>query len=169
MKKGKLIKITGLSGSGKSTIAKAVFEIYKKDNNNTVFIDGDSFRKVMGNDLGYTTEDRIRGAWRIVKMCELLVSQGINVVCATISMYEEIHKYNRENIKNLYLIYVDCKMEELKKRDQKGIYSASETAKVNVVGLDLKYDKPAKCELIIDNTDKTNLEDKVKKIIELIK
>ncbi len=168
MQKGKLIKFTGLSGSGKTTIGKAVFEKYKKDNSNTVFIDGDSFRKVIGDILGYTTEDRIKVSWQIARMCELLISQGINVVCATISLYEEIHKYNRENIENLYLIYVDCNIEELIKRDQKGIYSASKDSKGNVVGLDLKYDKPEKCELIIDNSEKNDLEFKVNQVLELI-
>lgn len=165
----KLIWITGLSGSGKTTIGKAVYLNLKRLHNNIVFLDGDSFREILGNDLGHGIEDRLENAKRISRMCQFLVSQDITVVCATMSLYKEIHKLNRDNIKNYFEIFIECAIDELIKRDQKGLYSRAIKKEVkNVVGIDLPFDKPEDCELTIDNSKAENLEEKVKKIIKLI-
>ncbi|MDR1147731.1 MAG: adenylyl-sulfate kinase, partial [Spirochaetaceae bacterium] len=73
--KGKLVWITGLSGAGKTTAAKDLFESVKKIYPNTIMIDGDDFRDIFDNDLGYSVEDRIKNARRIVKMCKYLCDQ----------------------------------------------------------------------------------------------
>ena len=102
METGKLLWITGLSGAGKTTIGSEVYDILKSKYLNTVFIDGDIIRETLGNDLGHDIEDRKRNAVRISKMCEFLTSQNINVVCATLSLFKEIHDLNRKNIKQLF-------------------------------------------------------------------
>ena len=164
-----LIWITGLSGSGKTTIGKEVYSKLKEKQINTVFLDGDNFREILGSDLGHTPKDRLENAKRISRMCSFLISQQINVICATMSLYKEIHDMNRENIKNYFEIFIECDIDELKRRDQKGIYTKALKAELNnVVGINLPYDKPVNCELIIDNSQQINLEQKVNKIINLI-
>lgn len=167
--KGKLIWITGLSGSGKTTIGKAVYKKLKKTYDNTVFLDGDIFREVLGNDLGHTPKDRLENAKRIHKMCKFLISQDINVVCATMSLYKEIHDLNRKEIEEYFEVFIECTIEELIKRDQKELYSkALKGERDDVVGVNLPYDKPYNCELTIENSENNDLEQKVKKILHLI-
>lgn len=169
MNKSNLIWITGLSGSGKTTIGKAVFEHLKKKYINTIFLDGDDFRNILGNDLGHTPKDRLENARRIHRMCKYLISQEINVVCATMSLYKEVHELNRKNIPNYFEIFIECSLDELIKRDQKGLYSSAiNQERTDVVGINLKYDKPINCHLIINNSKKEHLVSKVKQILDLI-
>ena len=91
---GKLIWITGLAGAGKSTAARYLLEKLKEKHiSNVVMVDGDNIREICNNDLGYSLEERKKNAWRIVKLCEYLCNQGLIVVCATVSLYNEIHEY----------------------------------------------------------------------------
>ena len=94
---GTVYWITGLSGAGKTTIGSIFYEELKKNYINTVFLDGDTLRKVFGEDLGYTEKDRKKCAMRYARLCALLASQGIYVVCCTIFMYDSIREWNREN------------------------------------------------------------------------
>lgn len=165
----KLIWITGLSGSGKSTIGKEVYNCIKKKYTNTILLDGDSFREILGNDLSHSQKDRLENAKRIHRMCKFLISQNIHVVCATMSLYREIHDLNRKEIKDYYEIFIECDIEELIRRDQKGLYTqALNRQRDDIVGINLPYDKPQNCELIIDNSKKNNLKQKVKEILKLI-
>jgi len=166
-----LVWITGLSGSGKTTIGKKVFNKFKKKYSNTIFLDGDIFRNIFGGDLKYSIKERLENARRIHRLCKFLVLQDINVVCATISLFKEIHTMNRKEFKNYYEIFIECDMMELKKRNQKNLYSKSKKLKnrANVVGIDLPYDKPKNANLIIDNSKKSNLEINVEKIINLVR
>lgn len=164
-----LIWITGLSGSGKTTVGKALYNELKQDHTNVIFLDGDSFREILGNDLGHEPKDRLLNAHRIARMCKFLVSQDMIVVCATMSLYAEIHELNRKNIENYFEVFVECDMNELIKRDQKGLYTKAINGEVkNVVGIDLPYDKPKDADLIIDNSKKENLNQKVMQILNLI-
>jgi len=165
----KLIWITGLSGSGKTTIGKEVYKKLKENHINTLFLDGDNFREILGNDLGHTPKDRLENAKRIHRMCKFLTSQDINVVCATMSLFKEIHDLNREEIKEYKEIFIECDIDELVKRDQKGIYSkALKGESISVAGVNADYDKPQDCELVIDNSKKENLGEKVEMILDII-
>lgn len=164
-----LIWITGLSGSGKTTIGKKVFKNIKEKHPNTVFLDGDAFREIVGNDLGHNPKDRLENAKRIHRMCKFLISQNINVICATMSLYKEIHELNRKEIKNYFEVFIECDISELIKRDQKGLYTeAIKGKREDVVGVNLPYDKPQNCDLVINNSKKDYLSVKVKKILNLI-
>lgn len=164
-----LIWITGLSGSGKTILGKKVYEELKKKYKNIIFLDGDDFREILGNDLSHSQKDRLENAKRIHKMCKFLVSQNINVICATMSLYSEIHELNRKEIKNYFEVFIKCNIQELIKRNQKELYSEALEGKRNdVVGINLSYDKPQNCELIIENSEKNNLEQKVKKVLKLV-
>jgi len=164
-----LIWITGLSGSGKTTIGKEVYSLLKKNHSNTIFLDGDTLREVFGNDLSFTHQARLENAKRIHRMCEFLVSQDIRVVCATMSLYKEIHILNRMKIKNYFEVFIDCSIDELIKRDQKGLYSeALKGNRKDVVGISMEYDKPISCELIIDNTIPNRVKEKASMILSLV-
>lgn len=170
MRKGKLLWITGLSGAGKTTIAREVYKVLKKRHANTVFIDGDIIREVLGNDLGHDIEDRKKNAVRISKMCEFLTDQNIHVVCATMSLFKEIHALNRKNIEEYYEIFIDVPMNELIRRDSKKLYAKALRGEIkNVMGVDLSYDEPKNPFMKIDNsTLAIGIHDKAVNIIEKV-
>ena len=97
--------ITGLSGAGKTSVGLLLYKKMKQNYPNTVFLDGDVLREVFGNDLGYTREERIKCAMRYARLCKMLQEQEMNVICCTISMFDEIRSWNRENIGNYREIY----------------------------------------------------------------
>jgi cytidine diphosphoramidate kinase len=165
----KLIWITGLAGSGKTTIGSAVYTELKKTDNAVVFLDGDHFREINGNTLGYEREERLKVAYQISRMCKFLIDQNITVVCSTISLFKEIHQFNKLNFINYFEIFVECSMDELIRRDQKGIYTeAINGIRKNVVGVDMHFDIPKNCNLKIENSTKNNLDEKVIKILNLL-
>ena len=148
-----VIWIIGLSGSGKSTLAnEIVSKVNKTNNNKTILLDGDVIRNVFNNDLGYSKEDRFKNAQRICELGKFLESQGINVVTAILSLFPENREWNRKNLKNYYEVFIDTPMNDLVKRDSKGIYKKFVEGKiVNVAGLDIPFAKPDKADLIIEN------------------
>lgn len=164
-----LLWITGLAGSGKTTIAKKVFNKLRKKSPAIVFLDGDDFRAIMQDELGFGLKDRKRNAWRIARLCSFLTSQGVSVVCSTMSLYKEIHSYNRKMNKKYYEVYIDVDMQELLKRDKKGLYSGAIKGKVkNVTGVDLPFDKPSSG-IVFNNNRPTEINLNVKKILNLLK
>ena len=86
---GTLYWITGFSGAGKTTIGQELYKLIKQDNPACAFLDGDKMREVFGNDLGYCKEDRFKSAMRFARLSEFLTSQGIDVVCCTVSMFDD--------------------------------------------------------------------------------
>ena len=111
--------ITGLSGAGKTTIGRIFYEKLKTKYSGTVFLYGDIMRGIFGNDLGYSEADRRKCAMRYSRLCHMLQSQGLNVICCTISMFDSVREWNRENIENYHEIYVKVTMQTLKKRDHR--------------------------------------------------
>ncbi|MDR0677328.1 MAG: adenylyl-sulfate kinase [Holosporaceae bacterium] len=134
----RLFWITGLAGAGKSTCANYLVKRLKERYKNVVLIDGDNVREICGNDLGYDLVDRKKNAFRIVKLCEYLYNQGVIVVCATVSLYKEIHEYIYVHFKRPQIIFLDISPEILLERNQKKLY----TKGANVIGIHMEYDKP---------------------------
>lgn len=160
---GNVYWITGLSGAGKTTIGKLLYEELRKEHANTVFLDGDILRKVFGDDLGYEREDRIKCAMRYARLCDMLESQDINVICCTISMFHCVREWNRQNIHNYHEIYIRASMETLQSRNQKGLYSA---AKANVVGVNIEFEEPKNPNLVLQNDGEYTPEEQVEKILQ---
>ena len=181
--------ITGLSGAGKTSVGKLLYEKMKQKYPNTVFLDGDVLREVFGNDLGYTREERIKCAMRYARLCKMLQEQDMNVICCTISMFDEIRSWNREHITNYREIYVKVSMEELVRRNQKGLYSASMEAlkKQNqkdlpeqnqkglhrstienreVAGIHVEIEEPKNPDMILDNEGNVSVAELVDRVIE---
>lgn len=158
--------ITGLSGAGKTTIGKLLYEKMKETYPNTVFLDGDAMRKVFGNDLGYTREERIKCAMRYSRLCAMLEEQGMHVICCTISMFDCVREWNRENIHNYREIYVKVSMETLLKRDQKGLYSGTTAEKEKeVAGVHVEIEEPKHPDLVLENDGEKTLEEQVGRIL----
>lgn len=149
MQKGTVYFFTGLSGAGKTTLGGEFYHRLKTRNNATVLLDGDQTKPILEEEIvDYSTEGRLRGARRLFHMCKMLSDQGIDVVCCSISMYNEIRAWNRTNIENYCEIYVKVKMETLYSRDQKGLYSSGTP---QVVGIDLPWDEPQTPDYTIEN------------------
>lgn len=163
---GTVYWITGLSGAGKTTIGKLLYERLKEQYPNTVFLDGDTLREVFGNDLGYTKEERRKCAMRYSRLCAMLQEQGMNVVCCTISMFDSVRDWNREYIQNYKEIYVKVSMETLRRRDQKGLYSgkADEECK-EIVGVQLEMEEPKSPDLVVENDGEMQFKELLDQII----
>lgn len=168
-----VIWITGLSGSGKSTIAKALVNNLNKSGKNCILLDGDEIREVLSMSAGQSSNinksDRKQLALRYSKLSALLSSQGHVVVVATISLFDEIHAWNRVNIENYIEIFLDVPNEELIKRDAKGIYKGYLEGKVkNVAGFDLEVEFPRFPNYILCY-DGEGPEQSTKKLIEFLR
>ena len=164
-KKGKLIWITGLAGSGKTTIAKNVYEILKKQDRNFVHFDGDDIRNMLGGLASFSVEGRKKTAGVYSKMCTYLTERGINVIISTISLYHNIHNYNRENNKYYYEILLKVEQDVLVKRNKKGLYNPGVK---NVMSIDQEPEYPNNPDLVLKNNIKSQLKGNIDKIIELI-
>lgn len=164
---GKVYWITGLSGAGKTTIGRLFYEKMKAIYSNIVFLDGDTMRKVFGDDLGYSQEDRRKCAMRYSRLCAMLQEQGMNVICCTISMFDSVREWNRENICNYKEIYVKVSMDTLKIRDQKGLYSGlTKEKQKDVVGIHLEVEEPKNPDLILINDGRESLKEQIEKIFQ---
>src|ERR1700683_217953 len=117
---GRVFWITGLSGAGKSTVGEGLWRRLRAAGSPAVLLDGDKLREAIAEDLGRLREDRRRSAMRNARLCRLLSDQGVDVVCATISLFHEVHDWNREHIPNYLEIYLRVPLEEIERRDPKG-------------------------------------------------
>ena len=147
-----IIWIIGLPGAGKTTIGREVVRLLVDRNRATVLLDGDDFRSIMGEDLGHSLADRERNGWRIVRMCAFLDAQGIDVVCCVLSMFPSQREWGRQNFTRYFEVFVDVSMEELYRRDQKGLYSGARSGRIkNVVGVDIPFPVPERPDFIVKN------------------
>ena len=157
---GALYFFTGLSGAGKTTIGGLFYRRLKARKNDVVLLDGDQTRPVL-KDVGYSTEARIAGAKQLFQLCLLLTSQGIDVVCCSISMYREVRAWNRAHFPHYWEIYLKASPETLYRRDQKGLYSGGVK---EVVGVDLPWDEPRRPNFVIENDGQETPETIVKRL-----
>jgi adenylylsulfate kinase-like enzyme len=147
-----ILWLIGLAGSGKTTIGQQVHASLKQRNTASVLLDGDHFRAIMGGDLGHSLEDRQRNGHRMAKLCAFLDAQGIDVVCCILSTFPEQRQFCRDTFGHYVEVFIDVPMDELIRRDQKGLYSGALAGKIkNVVGIDLPFQAPTSSDLIVDN------------------
>ena len=165
-----VIWLIGLAGAGKTTIGRELTRLLKARRPNVLLLDGDHVREIMGNDLGHTLEDRRANAGRVCRLCEYLDRQGIDVVCAILSLFPESRLWNREHYSRYFEVFIDVPMAVLEQRDQKGLYSAARAGRTaNVAGIDLPFAPPERPDLVIHNGDaRTSMAPLAQQILEVI-
>jgi cytidine diphosphoramidate kinase len=149
-----VIWLTGLSGSGKSTIGRSLFDLWKAEAPNTVIVDGDDIRQLLKIDgeNHYTLEARKEVAERIAGICAWLDGQEINVVCCTISLFGDLHERNRRTLSRYFEVFVSVPMDVLERRDTKNLYGPARRGEIrDVVGVDLPFSPPEQPDMVIDN------------------
>ena len=150
-----IVWITGLSGAGKSTLANHLVELLRARGETVFFLDGDELRDVFGATVAsaenHGREARLALAMQYAKLCQVLSSQGLTVVIATISLFREIHEWNRANLPGYFEVYLQVPLEELRRRDPKNIYRRFDAGELKyVAALDLPVDLPEFPDMIIE-------------------
>src|SRR5580658_1028067 len=165
---GRVFWITGLSGAGKTTLGRELSSRLRASGRPVTFLDGDALRAAISEDLGHNASDRRRSAMRNGRLCRLLSEQGADVVCATISLLHEVQRWNRENIPGYCEIYLRVPLDELRRRDSKGIYAGAQRGNArNVVGLDVAAEAPEAPDLVLDNYGALDVATAVDRILAL--
>lgn len=161
-----LIWFTGLSGSGKSTIANALEIKLHEKGINTYSLDGDNIRKRINNDLTFSPKDRTENIRRIAEISNLFIDAGIVVLSAFVSPYIK----DRNDIKNIVEssnfveIFINTSVEECERRDVKGLYKKARTGEIpNFTGISAPYEIPIQPDIEIE-TEKMTVNEAVEKI-----
>ena len=168
--KGQVLWLTGLSGSGKSTIANALEKQLYAEGKKTYVLDGDNIRHGLNKDLGFTDKDRVENIRRVAEVAKLMCDAGLIVITAFISPF----RAEREMARSLFQseeykeIFISTPLKIAEQRDPKGLYKKARSGEIpNFTGINSPYEKPIKPELTID-TSKTSVAQSVKKILGII-
>ena len=168
--KGQVLWLTGLSGSGKSTIANALEKELYSQGKKTYILDGDNIRHGLNKDLGFTENDRVENIRRVAEVAKLMCDAGLIVITAFISPF----RTEREMARSLFKkdefkeIYISTPLKIVEKRDPKGLYKKARKGQIpNFTGIDSPYEKPVRPELEID-TSKKSINESIKKILKII-
>lgn len=150
---GFVVWITGLSGAGKTTIARVLQKRFQESGLLPVLLDGDAMRQAMQDpNYGYDRDSRLRGAYRYSRFAKLIADQGVPVIVATISLFHEIHLWNRQHLKNYYEIFVEADEATRRERDPKRLYrDHDEGRNTNMTGVDVIAEIPKNPHLILKN------------------
>ncbi|WP_298363930.1 adenylyl-sulfate kinase [Azospirillum sp.] len=144
--------VTGLSGAGKTTVANALRDRLVRTGRPTVLLDGDRMRAVLDAERDHHPAARRRLAFIYARLCREIAGQGLTVVCATISMFHDVRRWNRLNIPGYHEVWLRVPREELVRRDAKGIYAAAASGSgTPVVGVHTEPEEPQTPDLVIDN------------------
>ena len=149
-----ILWFTGLSGSGKSTIASAVEQKLFESGHHTYLLDGDNVRHGLNKDLGFSDLDRIENIRRIGELSKLMIDAGLLVMTAFISPFKTDRDMVRELVQahEFIEIYMDTSLEECERRDPKGLYKKARKGEIkNFTGVDSDYETPESAEIIIDS------------------
>lgn len=169
MKDGFVLWMTGLPGSGKTTIAVRLAEELRKRGRNVEIMDGDEVRKNISPKLGFSKEDREAHVKRVAYISKLLSRNGVAVIVGLISPYRETRDYARKLIGNGFLeVYVKCRVEVCQKRDPKGLYKKALAGEItDFTGVQDPYEPPLSPELIVETSEEGE-EESVAKIVSFL-
>ena len=169
--KGHVVWLTGLSGSGKSTIANQTVEALHELGIRTYILDGDNIRHGLSKDLGFTEADRIENTRRIGEVAKLMLDAGLMVITAFISPF----KADRDLARRLFEpedfdeVFVSASLNTVERRDPKGLYKKARSGELpNFTGIDSEYEVPETPELTLD-TENYSIEESVSSLLKLIR
>ena len=167
---GKVIWLTGLSGSGKSTVSEALHKTLVENGLKAYILDGDKIRTGLCSDLGFSPEDRAENIRRIGEVSKLFCDANLITIVAFISPYNK----DRDNVRkilgegNFVEVFVDCPVEECEKRDPKGLYKKARAGEIeNFTGISAPYEPPENPEVHL-KTNESTPEECVEQIINYI-
>jgi adenylylsulfate kinase len=163
---GLTIWFTGLSGAGKSTLAEAVADRIRAQGRLVEILDGDVVRQNLSAGLGFSKEDRDTNIRRVAFVAELLTRNGVVVIVAAISPYRAVREEVREHIGSFLEVYVRCPLDELVRRDVKGLYRRALAGEIgNFTGVSDPYEEPETPDVLVD-TSALSVEDAVAHVLE---
>lgn len=157
--KAAVLWFTGISASGKTTIARGIEHKLFVNGIQTVLLDGDMVRKGLCSDLGFSAKDRKENIRRISEVARLLFEQGSVVICTFISPFREDRQYARSLIADgcFFEIFVKCDIETAKRRDPKGLYQKALRGEIkDFTGISSPFEEPENPEIVLDSELKTS-------------
>jgi adenylylsulfate kinase len=170
--KGATIWMTGLSASGKSTVAVALEQVLLQRGKHAYRLDGDNIRHGLNKNLGFSAADRTENIRRIGEVSKLFADAGILSITSFISPY----RADRDLVRALHAdaklpfieVYVACSLAEAEKRDPKGLYKKARAGEIKgFTGIDDPYEEPTHAELVL-HTDQLSVEESVEKLLEML-
>jgi adenylyl-sulfate kinase len=154
--KGFTLWFTGLSGAGKTTLARLVETELRGRGHNVEVLDGDVVRTNLSKGLGFSKEDRDTNIRRIGFVCDLLARNGVVAIAAAISPYRDVREEVRQTTGSFVEVYVKCPIDVLAERDVKGLYKKALAGEIkNFTGIDDPYEEPLSPEIIIHTDTET--------------
>ena len=157
--------LTGLPGSGKTTIARELEPELKKLGWPVEVLDGDEIRQNLSKGLGFSREDRETHLKRVTYVAKLLSRNGVAVIAAFISPYRNIREYAQKETTNFVEVFVKCSVEACAKRDPKGLYKKASAGQIkDLTGPQDLYEEPVQPDLVVD-TERLNLRESVDTIL----
>lgn len=148
-----VIWLIGISGSGKTTIGRQLTSRLRAMGRTVIFCDGDIFRRITGDDLGFTLVERKKNADRICRYCKHLNDNHVDVVFGVLSLFHESQEWNRKVLGDDYFeVYLRTDLQTVMDRDPKGIYERARRGEIkNVVGVDIEFPEPERPDLVVEN------------------
>jgi len=165
-----VIWLTGLSGSGKSTIADHLEKKLIDANIHTANLDGDSLRTGINKDLGFSEEDRTENIRRIAEISKIISETGLVVIAAFVSPFSKDRNLVKHTVgKEIFIeVFIHTSLEECERRDVKGLYAKARSGEIkNFTGIDSPYEIPENPDIII-NTEQTSIEEAVDLLYNLV-
>lgn len=151
-----ILWFTGLSGSGKSTIAGAVEQQLFERGHHTYLLDGDNVRHGLNKDLAFSDEDRVENIRRIGELSKLMIDAGLIVLTAFISPFRVDRKMVKDLVNSFEFIeiYMDTPIEECERRDPKGLYKKARKGEIkNFTGIDSDYEVPENPDVVVNTVE----------------
>ena len=164
--KGIVFWITGLSGSGKTTIGKKIKTKIIKNYGSTILFSGDDIRRIFANKR-YGAKDRLKVCSQYSKFCHNISNQNINVIFCTVCLINKVQNYNKKNIENYIEIFIKSSVDTLKKFSTKKIYRKKYVK--NVYGIDIKPQYPSNPHIVIKNNFGRSIEILSKELLAKVK
>lgn len=167
--KGLVLWMTGLSGAGKTTVARALKDKVVALGHKAAILDGDELRKHLSDDLGYTSKDRAFHAKRVAFTAKLLADNDILTIVAVMAPSKDVRESCRQVIGDKFKeVFVNAKLETCEERDVKGLYKRARSGEIkDFIGIDIPYEVPENPDIEL-KTDKHTIEECVQQILDKV-